>query len=183
LMACLALIAITVAGCGASADSKAPRERGKENLLHGTYRARIVEDGKVKEILVYRAGSFRLVQVEVPKVIVFNRQTGEAWELNTSLRTKRRITGDEAMGKAGSCPFVVMKPYLDLCQFWENGEFRMETADGRKVEATLDGPGNLPTQWTAYKGREILKSYRWTYGGGPDPGEANFSPPKGYIER
>ena len=180
---CLALIAITVAGCGASADSKAPRERGKENLLHGAYRARIEEDGKVKEILLYRAGSFRLVQVEVPKVIVFNRQTGEAWELNTSLRTKRRITGDEAMGKAGSCPFVVMKPYLDLCQFWENGEFRMETADGRKVEATLDGPGNLPTRWTAYKGREILKSYRWTYGGGPDPGEANFSPPKGYIER
>ncbi|MEJ5186854.1 MAG: hypothetical protein WHT46_07225 [Candidatus Geothermincolales bacterium] len=178
------LVATLCGGCGREKGSPvSPREVSRENVMNGAYRVKVVEDGRVRGVFAYRAGSFRLVQAEAPRIIVFNVETGEAWEANTSLRTKRRISSEEAMARAGPCPSVVMRPYYDLTQYWEDGVFRMETVDGRRIEAFLDGPGHLPTSWSATRGKEALKSYRWEYYVGPEPADENFFPPADYAER
>lgn len=178
------LLILPFSGCGRGEETNvSARESSREKVFRGVYSTRVMEDGKIKGVLIFREGSFRWVHVDVPKVILYNSVSGEAYELNVSLRTKKRISEEEAKGKLGASPALVVGPYYELSRFWEDGRFRMETADGRRIEVFLEGPEHLPTRWTATRGRETLKEYRWEYREWRGPDLANFTPPEGYTER
>ncbi len=186
ILAALAALLIACAGCGGGGEEKgslSPRERSMRSTYEGRYQVKTLEDGKTRGVGIFDGGSFRIVSEETNQVIVFSRETGEGWLVRLAQRTYEPISRDAALSRAGFMPDVVMKAYFDLEQFWEGGEFRMDTSDGRTIRAGTGGPEGLPDYWRAELGGRTLKEIRWEYRRVGEVSPANFRLPEGLNPR
>ncbi len=147
----------------------------------GSYQVKGTEDGKTKGVGIYDNGSFRIILEDASRMVIYNRETEEAWLVSLAQKTYKPIGYDEALMKAGFLPDLVMKPYYDLPQYWNGQEFRMDTMDGRSIRAYLEGPEYLPSAWMAESQGKPFKEIGWEYRrvGGVSP--ANFQPPAGFT--
>ena len=147
--------------------------------LQGSYQVKGVEDGRTQGVGIYSGGSFRILLEDTPRMVIFDHEGEEGWMVNLPRRTYEAISRDEALLKAGFMPDVVMEPYFELEQYWEGGEFRMETMDGRTITAYLEGPECLPSTWVADIQGKPLKEITWEYRRIDDVSTANFKLPEG----
>lgn len=177
--ACL-LLAMAACGCGGEEVTRRPTlEEGIRSTLEGRYQVKALEDGRVLGVGIYGGGSCRIVMEGVPRVVIYNRDLGRAWMVNLQRRTYREIDAEEAGKRAGFLPGKVMEPYFELPAYWTDGEFRMETMDGRLVTARLDGPGGLPTLWEAQGPGGTIRRLEWEYRRVEEVSEDNFVLPEG----
>lgn len=151
------------AGCGGGDGDLSLREQGMQNTNEGSYQVKTIEDGWTQGVGIYDNGSFRILVEDTPRMVIYNQETGEGWLVSLTQRTYQTITREEALLKAGFMPDQLMKPYFGMEQFWNGTEFRMDTADGRSIKAYLDGPGYLPTAWSAEAQGETFKEITWEY--------------------
>ncbi len=167
------------AGCGGGEGDLSPREQGMQSTIEGSYQVKGIEDGWTQGVGIYDNGSFRIVIEDVPRMVIYNAESGEGWLISLLQKTYQPITREEALLKAGFMPDQLMTPYFDMEQFWNGVEFRMDTADGRSIKAYLQGPDYLPTSWRAEADGEILKEIIWEYRHVGRVSPENFRPPEG----
>ncbi len=164
-------------GCGGNADE--PWRKGRLYTEEGSYQVKAREGDRVTGVGIYDCGSFRAILEGTPYVIIYNRENGEAWELNMQRKSFRVLAYEEALRKAGFLPHLVMKPYFDLERFWSGAEFRMQTPDGRVVRACMDGPEHLPSLWESSSNGRTLTRIHWEYRRVGKVSADNFRPPEG----
>jgi hypothetical protein len=150
-----------------------------QSTVEGSYQVKGIEDGLTQGVGIYNNGSFRIVIEDVPRMVIYNAESGEGWLVGLTQRTYRPITRDEALLKAGFMPDQLMTPYFEMEQFWNGAEFRMDTADGRSIKAFLEGPDYLPTSWRAEAGGEAFKEIIWEYRHVGQVAPENFQLPEG----
>jgi len=172
-----------VAGCGGGTGESSPREQSMQITYEGSYQVKGTEDGRDQGVGVYDNGSFRIVMEDASRIVIYNRETEEGWLVSLTAGTYEAISYDEAVMKAGFMPGLVMEPYFGLEQFWQGGEFRMDTADGRSITAYLEGPEYLPSAWIAKSQGTTLKEISWEYRRLGEVSVANFQPPEGFTLR
>ena len=175
----LAAALVTAAGCGGGEEDLSPRERGRQSTVAGSYQVKGIEDGWTQGVGIYNNGSFRIVIEDVPRMVIYNAESGEGWLVGLTQRTYQPITREEARLKAGFMPDQLMTPYFDMEQFWNGAEFRMDTADGRSIRAFLEGPDYLPTSWRAEADGETFKEIIWEYRHVGQVSPQNFQLPEG----
>lgn len=181
VLAVILLVLVLFTGCGGGEEAApaSPWEEGRANLFEGRYQVKGVEDGKVRGVGIYGEGSFRIIMENVPRLIIHNAESGESWKVNLPRNTYEEIHEEEALASAAFMPHMVMKAYMDIREYWNDGEFRMDTTDGRSIRATLNGPGHLPDRWWVEKGGRVLKEYVWEYRRVGEVAPANFLLPEG----
>ena len=179
----LMLVASACVGCGGGAGGASPREQSMRATLEGSYQVKGIEDGRTQGVGIYDNGSFRIIMEDASRIVIYNRETEEAWLVSLAAGTYKAISYDEAITKAGFMPGLVMNPYFGLEQFWEGREFRMDTADGRSITAYLEGPEYLPSAWVAKSQGTTLKEIGWEYTRLGRVTAANFQPPEGFTLR
>ncbi len=173
--------AAALSGCGGGGGGESPRQKSMQVTFEGCYQVRGSEDGDTRGVGIYAGGSFRIVEENAPRMIIYNGETQEGWLLSLATKTYEAISYDEAVLKAGFMPELVMRPYFGLEQFWNGTEFRMDTADGRSIKAYLGGPQCLPSAWTAEAQGKRLKEIRWEYRRVGQVSDANFRLPEGFT--
>ncbi len=181
ILCALLLAAALVAGCGGGALS--PREEGAKRTNEGNYQVRAMENGITRGVGIYDNGSFRVLLEGTPRMVIYNRESGEAWLVNLSQMNYETITYEEAAVKASFLPHLVMEPYFRLEQYWDGMEFRMETGDGRSILAGLGGEDFLPTRWEAASRGETLDGLTWEYRRVGKVSPRNFTLPEGLTPR
>jgi hypothetical protein len=150
-------------GCGGREQSKqVTLQEAIDATNRGSYQVKATEDGQVRGVGIYRAGSFRVLLEEGSTVIIHNEDSGENWQLNLADKTYQNITYDQALMKAGFMPHLEMKGCFQLQQFWRGDQFRMDTSDGRSITAAL-GSDALPVSWQADRGGKAFKTIAWEY--------------------
>ncbi|OFW59330.1 MAG: hypothetical protein A2W01_00855 [Candidatus Solincola sediminis] len=180
LAAALIVAGVAVlAGCGGKEESDlSPLEQAIQNTTKSSYQVKAVEDGNVKGVGIFKAGSFRIVMEGTPRLIIHNEVSGENWQVNMTEKTYETITYDQAVIRAAFMPHLYMKPYFDLQSFWKGDRFREDTSDGRSITASL-GEKFLPISWQAAARGEIFKDISWEYRRIADVTAANFELPEG----
>lgn len=177
--ACL-LFAMAACGCGGEETVQKPTlEEAMRSTLEGWYQVKALEDGKVLGVGICGGGSYRIVVEGVPRVVIYNRDLEQGWMVNLQRRTYREIDAEEAGKRAGFLPGRVMEPYFELPAYWADGEFRMETMDGRLITARLDGPGGLPTLWEVKGPGGTTRRLEWEYRRVGEVSKDNFLLPEG----
>lgn len=184
LMAAAALM--PVAGCGGAkgdGGGLTPREQGIKSTYEGSYQVKGMDSDGVKGVGIYSNGSFRIMVEGTPRIVIHNRQSGESWLIDMALKTYTPISYDDALAKAGFMPGVVMKGYFDMDGYWTGSEFRLDTSDGRSIKAFLDGPGYLPTRWSAESRGKAFMEVSWEYSRIGRVSPRNFELPEGLTLR
>lgn len=183
-LAAMALAALLAAasGCGGG-EAPPPREEGMRSVLEGSYQVKAVEDGVVKGVGIYDNGSFRILLEGMPRMIIYEGESGRAWSVSLSQLNYESMDPEEAVARAGFMPHLVMGPYFELERYWDGAEFRMDTADGRSIRAFLEGPGYLPTRWEAYDGSRALSGMVWEYRRVGAVSPRNFQLPEGLTPK
>lgn len=179
LSALLLGLAASASGCAKGKDVLAPLREGWRNTLEGSYQVKAREGNTVLGVGVYSGGSFRIILEETPRMVIYNRETGEGWLVNLHQKVYEPLDSEKATQKAGFLPSQVMKPYFELESFWTGDEFRMDTPDGRTIIARLGGPGHLPSYWEASSRGKVLKRIDWEYRRVGEVSSDNFRLPEG----
>ena len=182
-VAVTALALVAGVGCGGGGNGLSPREQGMRSTFEGSYQVKGEEDGRVQGVGIYDNGSFRIVVEGTPYMVIYNQESGEGWQVNLQQKDYEPISHGEALLKAGFMPYLVMKPYFDLEQFWEGAEFRMDTADGRSIRAYLEGPGYLPSAWEVEAQGRVFERLSWEYRRVGRVSRENFQLPEGLKPR
>lgn len=173
--------AVLMCGCGGGGEKVSPLEQSMQVTMEGSYQVRGIEDGKTRGVGIYANGSFRIIEEDAPRMVIYNSDTQEGWLLSLTTRTYEAITYDEAVLRAGFMPELVMGPYFGLENYWNGTEFRMDTMDGRSTRAFLEGPEYLPSAWVAEAQGKPLKEIRWEYRRVGQVSPGNFQVPEGFT--
>ena len=171
------------AGCGGGEGGLTPREQGMQSTLEGSYQVKGIDNGLTQGTGIYDNGSFRIMVEDVPRMVIYNAETGEGWDISLTQKTYEPITRDEALLKAGFMPGQLVAPYFEMEQFWNGAEFRMDTSDGRSIKISLEGPDFLPASWRAEADGETFKEIVWEYRRVGKVSPENFQLPEGLASQ